>query len=114
MVPKRKKNTFSKTQQGEGSLLQVGQTHHFKWEWGSIWKDFSLHFPSAQREASSLPKSLASIHTKLPLLRPFKCPGPQNGRILLKPSDVMKKGLCGKNSPTVTRTGPDSQVEDRR
>ena len=72
------------------------KAQHFGWEWGSTWKEVLFHFPSAQKETSSLPKSPASIHTKLPLLGPFTCPGALNGCILLKPSDLMNRGLVAK------------------
>ena len=86
----------------------------FKREWASPCRDVLLHLPSGQKETHSLPKSLASIHTKHPLLGPSKRPGPPNACTLLKPSDLMRKESYGKNPPTVTGPGPHCQVEDRR
>ena len=72
-----------------------------------ISEDVLHHLPLVQKEASSLPKSLAQpTHTKHTLLVCFKLPGPLTDPILLKPGELTKIEPRGKSSPPVTSTGP--------
>ena len=64
---------------------------------GDVSEDVLLHLPSAQKEAGSLTK--CSLHTEHSLLSSFKCHGPLNNHILLKPSELTKMEPCGKSHP---------------
>ena len=74
-------------------------------------KMYSFILPWSRRRPAPCPNLWPSLYTKHPLLSSFKCPGPLNVCIVLKPSELMKKEPYGKTLP-VRRTGTEFQVED--
>lgn len=82
-----RKKTLSETQQGEENGCQVSQSSKFLVGKVIHLEKICLASYASAQEASSLPKSLASVHTKHPLLGLLKCSGLCNGHIHLKPSD---------------------------
>ena len=89
-IPREEKINFQK-QQGEGNECQEGQSLTFSVGMVIYLQRRCLAFALGPEgcQPAPCPSLWPSLHTKHPLLGSFKCPGPRNGHMFLKHSELM-------------------------